>query len=402
MTAPARGPRSRLRRRDAVGLGLLGIRMRRIRSVLSALGISIGIAAIVGVTGISGSSRADLMDQLDRLGTNLLTVEPGKALGGDAAVLSPDALGMIRRIPLVDVASAVANIGGATVRRSPFIPTFESGGIAVRAADPGLLQAIDGRLQSGTFLNAATSAYPVTVLGAKAASKLGIMSVGDGRQVWIAGQPFLVIGILEPVPLVPELDRAAIVGWPIAASRFDFDGRPTIIYVRADEDQVATVRGILPRTADPAHPSEVLVSRPSDALAARAAANDTFTYLLIALGLVALLVAAVGIVNVMLIAVLERRAEIGLRRALGATRSHVATQFLGEAVLLAGIGGVAGCAFGSALTLVFAFANGWRVDLPPWLFAAGIGAAMLVGTVSGLYPALRASRLPPMEALRAG
>jgi putative ABC transport system permease protein len=397
-----RGARSRLRRRDAVGLGMLGLRMRRIRSVLSALGISIGIAAIVGVTGISGSSRADLMDQLDRLGTNLLTVEPGKALGGDAAVLSPDALGMVRRIPLVDVAAGVAKVGGTTVRRSPYISAFESGGIAVRAADPDLLRAVDGRIRSGTFLNRATASYPVVVLGAFAAARLGITSVGDGRQVWIDGQPFVVLGILEPIPLVPELDRAALVGWTIAASRFGFDGRPTILYVRADEEQVATVRSILGRTADPAHPAEVLVSRPSDALAARAAANDTFTYLLIALGLVALLVAAVGIVNVMLIAVLERRAEIGLRRALGATRMHVATQFLGEAVLLAGIGGVAGCAFGGALTLGFAYANAWRVDLPAWLFAAGIGAAMLVGTVSGLYPALRASRLPPMEALRAG
>ena len=393
--------RSRLRRRDAVGLGLLGLRMRRVRTVLSALGIAIGIAAIVGVTGISASSRADLMDQLDRLGTNLLTVAPGKDFGGDEASVSSEAVGMIRRIPVVDVASAVANIGGATVRRSPFIPVFQSGGIGVRAADPQLLQAVDAHLHSGVFLNAATSSYPVVVLGATAAAHFGIDTVGDALQVWIADQPYLVVGILDPVPLAPELDRAALIGMQLASTRLGYDGHPTMIYVRADKDQVVTARGILGKTADPAHPSQVLVSRPSDALAAQALANDTFTYLLIALGLVALLVAAVGIVNVMLIAVLERRAEIGLRRALGATRSHVAVQFLGEAVLLAGIGGVAGCGFGAALTMAFAFANHWRLDLPPWLFLAGIGAAMLVGTVSGAYPAVRASRLPPMEALRA-
>ncbi len=395
-------PRSRLRRRDSLGLGLVGLRMRRVRSALSALGIAIGIAAIVGVTGISASSRADLMDQLDRLGTNLLTVEPGKQLGGDDAELSADALGMIRRIPLVDVAAAVASVDGVTVRRSPFIPRFQSGGIGVRAADPALLQAIDGHLRSGVFLNAATASYPVVVLGAKAAAHLGIETVGGDRQVWLADQPYLVVGILEPVPLAPEVDRAAFIGWQHAAERFGFNGHPTTVYVRADKDQVVTVRGILGRTADPAHPSEVLVSRPSDALAAQAAANDTFTYLLVALGLVALLVAAVGIVNVMLISVLERRAEIGLRRALGATRRHIATQFLGESVLLAGIGGLAGCAFGALLTVAFAVANGWRLDLPPGLLLAGIAAAMLVGTVSGAYPALRASRLPPMEALRTG
>ena len=394
-------PRSRLRTRDGLDLGLVGLRMRRFRTVLSALGIAIGIAAIVGVTGISASSRADLMDQLDRLGTNLLTVEPGKDLGGGDAALSPDALGMIRRIPLVDVAAEVAAIPGATVRRSPFVPRFQSGGIGVRAADPTLLQAIDARLRSGTFLNAATSSYPVVVLGASAAAHLGIETVGDGLQVWIADQPYLVIGILESVPLAPEVDRAALVGLGLAASRFGFDGSPSTIYLRAARDRVVTVQGILARTADPEHPSAVSVSRPSDALAAQAAANDTFTYLLIALGLVALLVAAVGIVNVMLIAVLERRAEIGLRRALGATRSHVAIQFLGEAVLLSLIGGIAGCAFGSLLTMAFALANHWRLDLSPWLLVAGIGSAMLVGTLSGAYPAVRASRLPPMEALRA-
>jgi putative ABC transport system permease protein len=328
-------------------------------------------------------------------------VAPGKDFGGDEATLSSEAAGMIRRIPVVDVASAVANIGGATVRRSPFIPVFESGGIGVRAADPLLLQAVDAQLQSGVFLNAATSSYPVVVLGATAAAHFGIDTVGDALQLWIADQPYLVVGILEPVPLAPELDRAALIGMPLASTRFAYDGHPTTIYVRADKDQVVTARGILAKTADPAHPSQVLVSRPSDALAAQALANDTFTYLLIALGLVALLVAAVGIVNVMLIAVLERRAEIGLRRALGATRSHVAAQFLGEAVLLAGIGGVAGCVFGAVLTMAFAFANHWRLDLPPWLFIAGIGAAMVVGTISGAYPAMRASRLPPMEALRA-
>ena len=296
---------------------------------------------------------------------------------------------------------SATSVGRRSVARRSSRPS-RVGGIGVRAADPDLLEALDAHLRSGTFLNAATAGYPVVVLGSTAASHLGIGAVDHDLQVWIADRPFVVAGILEPAPLAPEIDRGAFVGWGIATDQLGFDGHPTTIYVRADKDQVTTVRDILARTADPAHPTAVLVSRPSDALAAQAVANDTFTYLLIALGLVALLVAAVGIVNVMLIAVLERRAEIGLRRALGATRPHIGVQFLGEAVLLATIGGVAGCVLGASLTIAFAVANQWRLDLPIWLFLAGLGASMLVGTVTGAYPAVRASRMPPMESLRTG
>ena len=392
-------PRSHLARSDALALGFLGLRMRRVRTILSALGIAIGIASIVGVMGISSSSRADLLAQLDRLGTNLLTVAPGDKFGGGDVSLSPDAMGMIGRIPIVDVVAATGTVSGLTVRRSPFIPVFQGGGIGVRAADPALLAAVDGHLASGRFLNAAVAGYPVAILGATAAAHLGIATAG-GAQVWIADRPFVVLGILDAVPLAPDIDRSALVGWSVAAGQLGFDGHPTTIYVRADKERVATVHAILARTVDPQHPDRVLVSRPSDALAARAAANDAFTYLLIALGLVALLVAGVGIVNVMLIAVLERRTEIGLRRALGATRPHIAVQFLGEALLLSAIGGAAGCTFGALLTAVVAVVNGWRVELPPWLLLVGLGAAMLVGAVSGAYPAARASRLPPMDALR--
>lgn len=393
-------PRSRLRPPDALRLGLMGARARPTRAVLSALGIAIGITAIVGVTGISSSSRAGLLAQLDQLGTNLLTVAAGQSLTRGPVQLSTDAPGMVRRVPPVQVAAATGSILGAGVRRSPYIPAFETGGIGVRAAEPGLLAAVGARLVSGVFLSGASADYPVAVLGATAAVHLGITSAPTGQQVWIAGRPFLVVGVLAPVPLAPEIDRSALVGWGAAARLLGFDGHPTTIYLRADPSRVQPVQAILARTVDPEHPEEVLVSRPSDALAARAAADDTLTYLLVGLGLVALLVGAIGIANVMLIGVLERRPEIGLRRALGATRTHVAVQFLVEALALGAFGGAVGCAAGVALTSVFALANHWLVDLPPAVLVAAMGASLLVGSVAGVVPAIRAARLPPMQALR--
>ncbi|MFI5226748.1 MAG: ABC transporter permease, partial [Candidatus Limnocylindrales bacterium] len=307
-----------MRGRDVLGQAWLGARTRPGRALLSAIGVAIGVAAIVGVTGISASSRADLVARLDRLGTNLLVLGPGQSITGREVQLSPIVPRMIRRIPPVLAVAATGAVHQANVRRSPYVPAIEGGGIGIIAAEPSLPSTLGVTLRSGTFLNAATASYPVTVLGAVAARHLGI-DRADGRQVWIDDRPYVVIGVLDPIALVPDLDRSVFVGWPNAMAALGFDGNPTSIYLRSAVDQVVAVRGILARTADPAHPEDVQVSRPSDALAARAAANDTLTQLLIGLGLVALLVAGVGIANVLLIGVLERRVEIGLRRALGAT-----------------------------------------------------------------------------------
>ena len=316
-----------------------GLRTRRLRAALSALGIAIGIAAMVAVLGISESSRADLLAQLDRLGTNLLRVTPGETFFGAEAKLPKESPGMLRRVGPVERVAATGNTD-ATVRRSDLIPEAETGGISVLAADPELLGTLGGELAAGRFLNRATARYPAVVLGAKAAERLGV--TGAGRQVWLGGRWFTVVGILRPVTLAPEIDRAALVGFPAAEALLGSDGSPGTVYVRADPDQVEAVREVLPATANPANPNEVRVSRPSDALAARAAANTAFTSLLLGLGAVALLVGGVGIANVMVISVLERRSEIGLRRALGATKGHVGVQFLAESLLLALAGGLAG------------------------------------------------------------
>ncbi len=393
--------RPRLRPRDLLSLASLGLRMRRLRSALSALGICIGVSAIVSVVGITQSSQSDLLAQIDRLGTNLLTVQNSRSVNGVEVGLPSEAPAMIGSMPAVEHVAATALLA-PSVYRTNLVPSFETGGIGVRAADASLLSALDGTVLHGTFLTAATDRYPASVLGYGAAQYLGINRLDQPTNVWIGHRWFVVIGVLDRLPLAPEIDQSALVGWPFAESALSFDGYPTRIYVRVVTDHVAAVAALLAPTANPQSPDQVRVSRPSDALAARAAVQSSTTTLLLGLGAVALLVGGVGIANVMFISVLERRSEIGLRRALGATRSYVAWQFLAESLLLSSIGGLVGVAVGVLATIGYAGLQGWSVLISPMVVWTSLGSSILLGGVAGLYPAMRAARLAPTEALRAG
>jgi len=390
---------ARLRPDDIVRVGGAGLRARPLRVFLSALGIAIGIAAMVSVVGISTSSQTDLQRTLDRLGTNLLTVAPGQSFFGDASHLPDEAIAMIDRIGPVTSVTAIGRVSDARVYRNDRIPSGQSGGLGVYAARLDLLPTVAATVASGTWLNEATSHYPAVVLGYRAAERLGIGAAGPDQQIYLGDRWFTVVGILNPVPLAPELDSGALVGWPVAQDRLGFDGYATTIYTRARDDQVEAVQGVLARTANPENPNEVNVSRPSDALAARQATDKTFTGLLLGLGAVALLVGGVGVANTMVISVLERRAEIGLRRSLGATRGQVRLQFLVESQLLSALGGVGGVLLGIGVTTVYAATQGWPSVVPAWASLGGVVATLVIGAVAGLYPAVRASRLAPTEAL---
>jgi putative ABC transport system permease protein len=391
--------RSRLRPLDVLLAGTVGLRARRLRAAFSALGIGIGVAAIVGVLGVTQSSEADLLAQIDRLGTNLLTVDRGQGIGGSEGPLPLTAPSMIGVLPGVQRVSSTATLPGG-VYRSDQVPAYETGGIGLRATDPTLLATLQGSLLAGTFLNRATGRYPVVVLGYAAAQVLGIASLDQPVRIWSGGHWLTVEGILAPVQLAPEIDRSVLVGLQYATSNLGFDGNPTRLYIRADPDRVVAISQVLARTVNPQNPDQVSVARPTDALAARVAVQSSATSLFVGLGAVALLVGGVGVANVMVISVLERRSEIGLRRALGATRYHVGVQFLSESLMLSALGGATGIGAGAAVTAIYASEQGWSASLPLVAVWGGLLAALSIGAVAGLYPALRAARLAPTEALR--
>ena len=393
--------RSRLRPADILRVGALGLHTRRLRTGLSTLGVAIGIAAMVGVLGLSASSREELQTRIRALGTNLLEVQAGQGLGRGNQTLPADAVKMVRRIGPVTAVSSIATVTGATVRRTDAISEGINSGITVFAADDALLTTLNASLADGKWLDDATSTYPAVVLGSIAAQKLGIVSVADELRVRIGDEWFAVIGILKPVAAAEGLDRGAIIG--IAAAQTYVVGgdiAPERIYIRTQEGAIDAVRTVLPPTVNPETPEEVEATRPSDALAAEDAASTAFTSLFLGLGAVALLVGGIGIANVMVIAVIERRSEIGLRRALGATKAHIRRQFLTEAILLAGAGGVVGVGLGAAVTAIYASTKHWQVVVPPIAIGGGVVAALAIGAIAGLYPAARAARLPPTEALR--
>jgi putative ABC transport system permease protein len=396
--APREQYRSTLRIADLVPISTLGLRSRKVRALLSGLGIAIGIASIVAVLGVTRSSESHLLAQIDQLGTNLLTVVNGKDTSGTEAKLPASAAPMIRLVQHVQSVAPTAQITTANVYRNDRMPAGLAGGLAVRASDASLLATLDGALLTGHFLDG--GATNATVLGFDAATTLGVTDTGPGSQVWLGGHWFTVVGILKPVPLAADIDRSALVSFAVATRLLGYDGHPSRIYVRADPDHVPEVYQVLGGTANPENPAEATVSRPSDALTAQLAVKDASGSLILGLGAIALLVGIIGIANIMIISVMERRTEIGLRRALGAARVHVATQFLTESLVLSVFGGVAGVAVGVLITGAMARTRGWVVLIPPEALWGSAIVAVLAGAVAGLYPALRAAGIPPTDALR--
>ena len=399
----------RLGPKDGLRVASVGLRARPLRAALSALGIAIGTAAIVGVLGLSSSSQAGLLAEIDRLGTNMLTTEAGQRLTGEEAKLPREAPARITHLGNVQLVAHTALMDEEKVYRNSIIPEANSGGLAVRATSLNLLSVLGTGVARGDWLNEGTAREPIAVLGSAAARRLGIERVHPDQRIWLGEQWWGVAGILEPSPLEPDIDSSALIGYP-AAHRYPGYvsmvrgeakvGPPSSIYVRAVTDHVVEVQSVLAQTASPEAPNEVNVSQPSDALTARAAAAGAFDSLFLGLGVVALIVGAVGVANIMIISVLERRSEIGLRRSLGATKRQIRTQFLGESILLAAIGGVVGVLAGAAATAVYASWKGWSVVIPVEAWSGGIAAAILIGAFAGLMPAVRASRMSPTVALR--
>jgi putative ABC transport system permease protein len=397
---------SRLRAADWLPAATIGLRARKLRAALSALAVAVGITAVVSVLGITKSSESALLASIDRLGTNLLTVANGQSISGQEVELPASASGMVGRVSGVLHVAPTAQFASYAVFRTDKVPAYNTNGLAVRACGSTLLTTLGGQIRQGTFLNAATARYPAAVLGFQAARSLGIARLGQATRIWVSdpngitGHWLTVIGILAPLALAPEIDNSILVGFPLATRFYGYDGHPSRIYVRTTTDRTAQAASLLAASAWPDNPAQVQVSRPSDALTARLAVQGSGTTLFLALGAIAVLAGGLGIANIMVISVLERRSEIGLRRALGATRAHIGSQFLLEALVLSGLGGLAGAVLGTLITLGAARLHGWSPLIPPQALWGGIGVAITVGGLAGLYPSLRAARLAPADALR--
>jgi len=249
-------PRSVLRARDLLPTGTLGLRSRKLRALLSGLGIAIGIAAIVAVLGVTRSSQADVLASIDRVGTNLLTVANGKTIQGAEAELPVTAGTAVARTGGVLASAATATLD-LPVYRNDRIPSGRTGGLSVRVTDPALLTTLDGTLLDGRFLDAALARYPAVVLGHYAATSLGIRDVTARPQIYVGERWYTVVGILAPVELAPELDTSAMIGAPAATAHFGYAGNPTRIFVRAQTERTDEVAGLLGRATNPVHPEEV-------------------------------------------------------------------------------------------------------------------------------------------------
>lgn len=392
--------RARLPARELLGVALAGLGTRRLRAALSALGIAIGIGAMVAVVGVSSSAQANLIAEIDRLGTNLLTVSPGQSFLGESTALPDTAVPMIGGMRGVESAAAIYQLPSANVYRTPFVPSQETGGIGVLAAGQSLPRVIGAGMTSGRFLGPVADRYPQVVLGAEAARNLQIAGAGGHLMVYIGNRWFTVVGVMAPAALEPSLSSDVFISLPVAERDFHIEPQPSEIYVRSNQSDVEGVANLLAATANPQEPSSVSVDRPSNLLEARAAAKGQFTTLLLGLGAVALLVGAIGIANIMVIGMLERRGEIGLRRSLGARRIHICVQFLAESALLAAIGALAGLALGASATDIYAAARHEPFVVPLYALIAAPATGLAIGALAGLYPAAKAARLIPSEALR--
>ena len=391
--------KNKLRTRDLFFVAVYGVKARKGRAALTSIGIGIGIAAIVAVSGIAASGSADLLSTLESLGTNLVKASPQAGFFGTQEELPEGVIGMVERIgPVEEVTSTTQT--DLLVRRSNFISEFEGGGISTIVTSSELLNVIGGKLSEGRFITDGLSDLPVTVLGSVTAKRLGITNLSKPTKILIDDEWFGVIGIVEELKIHPDLDRSVFIGYGAAKKLFDINEEPTTIYLRANPTFIEDVVEVIAPSMNPENPDQVEVSKTTKTLETQQAVEASFTNLLLGLGSVALLVGGVAIANVMVMSVLERRMEIGVRRSIGATRREIRYQFLLESIVLSGIGGLVGVMLGSLITLAYTNYTNIVFSIPVWQILGAVVLALLIGAISGVYPAIKASKIQPAEAVR--
>jgi len=395
--------RSRLRIVDVVLQALRGLTSRKLRTALTALGISIGIASLISIQGITEANQADARAEIDALGSDFLLITAGTGITEEAELLPYAADMLDTHIDSLEHVAALYPVD-ARARRNELIPEVQTGGVtvsAISASGLDLLEPVNGSVAFGRFHDATSVEVPGVVLGSLAAERLGIQHLVGHPTINISGHQFAVIGVLDEFEtLNTDLNRTVIVGLPVAETLFETPDTPSAIYAQVPPEELDDARDLIPAQANPAAPAEVAVSRPTEALEIREVIDETFARILQALALIVLAVGGIGIANIMVISVIERRGEIGLRRSLGATRKHIASQFIIESTMLSLLGGVLGVGLGVGIVFGYARYKDFEAIIPWYWLSVGVGAAFALGALAGLYPALRASRLDPAEAVR--
>lgn len=396
--------------RDLLSESATALTARPTRTLLTALGTILGVAALVTTIGLAKTAGNQIIIRFDELEATRVLVRPTDQERGrnniQTSVIPFDAGDRLRRLNGVAAAGTKSDVEIEGSARS--VPVVDPQGlnefqISVVAASPGLFDAVRATLASGRFFDAGHNARGdnVVVLGPGAANRLNVSRLDNSPAIFIGEETFAVIGILSDVDREPDLLNAIIVTDGFAQQRLGL-GAPAEVHIETEVGAAELIGGQAPIALAPDRSDQLRVSLPPSAQAVRSSVQSDIDALFLILGGVSLLVGAIGIANVTLVSVLERTGEIGLRRALGATRGHIASQFLFESATLGALAGLLGTSLGILTIVIVSATRQWTPVLDPWLpFVAPIVGAV-IGLLAGTYPAWKAGATEPVTALRSG
>ncbi|MDG2025963.1 MAG: ABC transporter permease [Acidimicrobiales bacterium] len=406
---------------DLISVALSGLTSRVSRTLLIMLGPIIGVSAIVAAVGLTESAKGDLQADLAELGTNLITADAAGSFGAQNPSFPEDVVERVSSLSGVESVTGVRALDGIITSPYDAATTYYTAfPTPVLTADPGFLEVMQIELLSGRWLNDFDyeNGARVAVIGVDIANEFNYLA-GDNRTLLLDGLEFGIVGVYDNVRLADAFNTSVLIPPLAADNEFDTGLETNTLYIRADPERVEEVEDNLPIAINLGGSEEVNTSIPSDALEASAKADSTLQVIVASMGILALIVGGVGIANVMSISVIQRSAEIGIRRALGHGRGLIAWQFLLEAVAVGFFGGLAGVGVGIFIVVFASRIFDWTHVLDPVLvigslefsshsmgvptvYLLGMGAALLTSVVAGLYPSVKAARLEPLETLRLG